>query len=70
MTIIEFRMFFEALPGAGQNVKGQLRTQSAFSLACGIPLGYLKGIAKGKNAFSEATINKVLPVMRNYGFKG
>jgi hypothetical protein len=70
MTLLEFKTFFESLPGSQDQVKGQLRTKSAFSLECHIPLGYLTGLAKGKKELSEAHISKLLPVMRRYGFKG
>src|SRR5689334_7226534 len=69
MDVLVFKKFFEALPDIGDQVRGQMRTKSAFSLACGIPLGYLRGIAKGKNDFSNVHKEKVLPVMLNYGFK-
>jgi|GEM_PF-2086758 len=69
MDIVVFKKFFESLPDLGDQVRGQTRTKSAFSLACRIPLGYLRGIAKGKNDFSDTHQEKVLPVMLNYGFK-
>ena len=70
MTIIEFRMFFDSLPDKFESLKGQLPTKKAFALECNIPLAYLKEMTIGQRTFTEATVSKLLPVMRRYGFQG
>ena len=67
MTAIEFRMFFDALPDEFE--PGQdLPTKRAFAKETGLQLPSLKAVANGSKTLNDYTINKVLPVMRKYGF--
>lgn len=84
MTVIEFRLFFDSLPGNLQSLSGrpirktpiqQLREQNspdknAFLMECGIKKIYLTRILKGKKSLTEYIASKVLPVMHKYGFQG
>lgn len=69
MTAIEFRMFFDALPDKLEAGK-KLPTKQAFALEVQLPLVPLKAVAYGTKPLNDYTINKVLPVMRKYGFQG
>lgn len=69
MTAVEFRMFFDALPDKFE--PGQdLPTKSVFAKETRLQLSLLKAIANGIKPLNDYTINKVLPVMRKYGFQG
>jgi hypothetical protein len=69
MTDIEFRQFFEPLPDK-MEAGGTLPTKKAFALESGMPPPLVREIANGTKPLNEHTINKVLPVMRRYGFQG
>ena len=69
MTAIEFRLFFDSLPDKIE-VGKTLPTKKAFTLESGVPILLVKEIVNGSRPLNDLTINKLLPVMRRYGFQG
>ena len=69
MTAVEFRLFFETLPDKIEAGK-TLPTKKAFALESGVPPPLVKEIVNGSKPLNELTINRLLPVMRRYGFQG
>jgi hypothetical protein len=69
MTAIEFRLFFESLPDKLE-VGKTLPTKKAFTLESGVPTPLVKENVNGSKTLNDSTINKLLPVMRRYGFQG
>ncbi len=67
MTVIEFRMFFDALPEEEGLNKPSKRK---FAQECGISVTVLKQMAGGKAPFSGPKVARLLPVMQKYGFEG
>jgi hypothetical protein len=69
MTAVEFRLFLNSLPDKWES-KQTLPTKKAFTLESGVPAPLVKEIISGSKPLNEMTLNRLLPVMRRYGFQG